>query len=169
MSRLKKYLPELIYGGVDGTVTTFAIVAGTVGASLSPSIILILGFANVLADGFSMAASNYLSHESEIELGDHSQSKDTPWKTSIATFISFVLIGLIPLFPFTLEMFGVDMQGKAFLTSCIFTGAAFLIVGFGRGVITGKNHIKSALTTLFIGGVAASISYIVGALLKGLA
>ncbi|MGE3279042.1 MAG: VIT1/CCC1 transporter family protein [Candidatus Altimarinota bacterium] len=60
-----KYLGSAVYGALDGTVTTFAVVSGVVGAELSPSIILILGFANLIADGFSMAASNYLSIKSE--------------------------------------------------------------------------------------------------------
>ena len=50
----RKYLSEFVYGGIDGIVTTFAVVAGAVGASLSSGIILILGFANLFADGFSM-------------------------------------------------------------------------------------------------------------------
>lgn len=54
-----EYLKEWVYGGIDGVVTTFAIIAGVAGASLSPTIILILGFANLIADGFSMAAGSY--------------------------------------------------------------------------------------------------------------
>ena len=56
---MKLHFDDFIYGSIDGAVTTFAIVAGVVGASLSPGIILILGFANLFADGFSMAAANY--------------------------------------------------------------------------------------------------------------
>ena len=63
-----KYLPEIVYGGIDGSVTTLAVVAGVVGASLSSTIILILGFANLMGDGFSMAASNYLSTKSRNDL-----------------------------------------------------------------------------------------------------
>ncbi len=61
------YLRDWIYGGIDGAVTTFAIVAGVVGAQLSMSIILILGLANLLADGFSMAASNYSGTKTELD------------------------------------------------------------------------------------------------------
>ena len=61
------YLRDWIYGGVDGSVTTFAIVTGVVGANLSPWIILVMGFANLFADGFSMAASNFLGTKSEHE------------------------------------------------------------------------------------------------------
>lgn len=59
------YIRDFIYGGIDGAVTTFAVVSGVSGAELSPSIVLILGFANLAADGFSMAASNYLGTRAE--------------------------------------------------------------------------------------------------------
>ncbi len=61
------YVRDWIYGGVDGAVTTFAVVSGVTGAQLSPSIVLILGFANLAADGFSMAASNYLGTRAELD------------------------------------------------------------------------------------------------------
>ncbi|HUE82465.1 MAG TPA: VIT1/CCC1 transporter family protein [Pyrinomonadaceae bacterium] len=61
------YLRDWIYGGIDGSVTTFAVVSGVAGAQLSPLIILIMGFANLLADGFSMAASNFLGTRAEHE------------------------------------------------------------------------------------------------------
>lgn len=57
--RQTSYLRDFVYGGIDGAVTTFAVVSGVVGASLSSNVILILGVANLVADGFSMAASNY--------------------------------------------------------------------------------------------------------------
>ena len=60
-------IEEFVYGATDGAVTTFAVVAGVVGAGLSPSIILILGFANLFADGFSMAIGNYLGSKSQKE------------------------------------------------------------------------------------------------------
>jgi vacuolar iron transporter family protein len=58
---------DFVYGAVDGSVTTFAVVAGVIGAELSPSIVLILGFANLFADGFSMAVGNYLSSKRRVE------------------------------------------------------------------------------------------------------
>lgn len=61
----KGVLRDAIYGAIDGTVTTFAIVAGVVGAGLSPFVIVVLGLANVLADGFSMAAANYSGAKAE--------------------------------------------------------------------------------------------------------
>lgn len=59
------YLRDWIYGGIDGAITTFAIVAGVVGGSLSWTVVLVLGVANLVADGFSMAASNYSGTKSE--------------------------------------------------------------------------------------------------------
>jgi vacuolar iron transporter family protein len=61
----RSYLRDWVYGGIDGSVTTFAVVAGVVGAHLSPGVILIIGMANVVADGFSMAASNFLGTKAE--------------------------------------------------------------------------------------------------------
>jgi VIT1/CCC1 family predicted Fe2+/Mn2+ transporter len=61
------YLRDFIYGGIDGAVTTFAIVAGAAGANLSDTVVLILGLANLFADGFSMAVSNFLGARAESE------------------------------------------------------------------------------------------------------
>ena len=61
------YLRDFVYGGIDGAVTTFAVVSGVVGAELAPAIILILGAANLAGDGFSMAASNYSGTRTEHE------------------------------------------------------------------------------------------------------
>ncbi len=69
---LRIYLGEIVYGGIDGSVTTFAIVAGSAGAHIDPSVVLILGFANLLADGFSMSVGNYSSTKAEIHR-DHRQ------------------------------------------------------------------------------------------------
>jgi VIT1/CCC1 family predicted Fe2+/Mn2+ transporter len=59
------YLRDWVYGGIDGTVTTFAVMAGVVGANLSAGIVIILGLANLLADGFSMAAANFTGTKAE--------------------------------------------------------------------------------------------------------
>ena len=65
--RIQDYLGEFVYGGIDGSVTTFAVVAGAAGANLESSIIIILGFANLIADGFAMSIGSYLSTKSEKE------------------------------------------------------------------------------------------------------
>lgn len=74
-----KYVGDFIYGANDGIITTFAIVAGAVGASLSPLVILVLGFANIVADGISMGASNYLGKRSEQDYA-RAQRKKEEWE-----------------------------------------------------------------------------------------
>ncbi len=78
------YLRDWVFGGIDGAVTTFAIVAGVAGAALSTKIILILGAANLLADGFSMAAGNYSGVKAEkddyerLRQMEHRHIRETP-------------------------------------------------------------------------------------------
>jgi VIT1/CCC1 family predicted Fe2+/Mn2+ transporter len=63
----KDYIAEFVYGGIDGAITTFAVVAGATGAHLSISVVIILGLANLIADGFSMSVGNYFSRKAEID------------------------------------------------------------------------------------------------------
>lgn len=65
--RRQSHLRDFIYGAIDGTVTTFAVVAGVAGAELSANIVIILGFANLIADGFSMAISNFLATRAAMQ------------------------------------------------------------------------------------------------------
>lgn len=67
------YLRDFVYGAIDGTVTTFAVVSGVAGAELSGSIVLILGAANLVGDGFSMAASNFLGIRAERQHRDRAR------------------------------------------------------------------------------------------------
>ena len=66
----KEYIAEFVYGGIDGVITTFAVVAGSAGAELAVPIVLILGFANLIADGFAMSVGSYFSAKSENESYD---------------------------------------------------------------------------------------------------
>ena len=70
------FLKDFIYGAIDGTVTTFAIVSGVYGAKLSSGVIIILGLANLIADGFSMGISNYLGTKSEEEQIENAKTKE---------------------------------------------------------------------------------------------
>lgn len=72
-----QYIKSLIYGGLDGIITTFAVVAGVAGASLSAGIVLILGFANLIADGLSMAIGDYLSTKAENEYKEIERKRET--------------------------------------------------------------------------------------------
>lgn len=167
----KKYLAEFVYGSIDGTVTTFAIVSGTIGAALNPTIILILGFANLFADGFSMAVSNYLSSQSERDLDalkgvKHDHKK--PRATAFATFASFVVVGFIPLASFVFAPLNSWLSENAFLAASVLTGITFFVVGAIKGMVTQKNRLREGIQTLGIGGIAACIAFFVGAFLKGI-
>jgi len=74
-----KYIKSVIYGGLDGTITTFAAVAGVAGAALSPGVVLIMGLANLVADGLSMSIGDYLSSKSESEY-EAAERKREAWE-----------------------------------------------------------------------------------------
>lgn len=164
----KRYLPEFVYGGTDGAITTFAIVSGVIGASLSSVVVLILGFVNLVADGFSMAVSNYLSIKSRNDI--LKKKEKNPGKSALVTFLSFFIIGFIPLSSFVLASATgnpvlVDSQ---FRNSFLFTAFALIIVGWFKGEITKKARLRSAVETFLIGGVAALLAFLVGRFLSGL-
>ncbi|MCH8244508.1 VIT1/CCC1 transporter family protein, partial [Patescibacteria group bacterium] len=110
--RFKKgiYIGDFVYGANDGIVTTFAVVAGATGAFLSPGIIIILGFANLLADGFSMGASNFLAIRSEKEVETRQRLKNgqeivpsgisVPLQHGAVTLFAFLGAGFVPLVPY---------------------------------------------------------------------
>ena len=77
------YLRDMVYGANDGIVTTFAVVAGVAGAALAPKVLLILGFANLIADGFAMAIGNYLGTKSENDFQDK-ERKMEEWEIKYA-------------------------------------------------------------------------------------
>lgn len=168
LDRVKKifkyYLGDIIYGANDGIVTTFAVVAGASGASLSSSVIIILGVANLVADGFSMGASRYLSLKSEHDLA-HDQGhvlahddKRSPLGDGVATFISFGVFGFIPLIPFIF----IGSDANLFLISAISTACAFFVMGSLRRLIINKNFFALGIETLLVGSLASAISYGLG-------
>jgi VIT1/CCC1 family predicted Fe2+/Mn2+ transporter len=70
------YLHDFIYGAIDGAVTTFAVVAGVQGAQLDESVVIILGVANLIADGFSMAVSNFLGSRAERQRRERARREE---------------------------------------------------------------------------------------------
>ena len=155
------HIGNIIYGANDGIVTTFAVVAGASGANLSSSIIIILGIANLAADGFSMGSSRYISLKSEHDSQTHQgfgKGVRSPLGDGLATFFSFGIFGFIPLIPFVFWS-GSD---NLFLISSLGTAAAFFVMGSLRRLIIPKNFIMLGLETLLVGGIASVISYGLG-------
>jgi len=154
-----KYLKSIVYGGLDGIITTFAIVAGVAGAALNANIVLILGFANLIADGISMATGDYLSTKADLEYRNK-KAKKKARKNAFITFISFVVFGFIPLFVYVLGIF-IEISNTFFI-SIILTGIALFTLGVFKSQITMKNSFKSGLEMLVIGGLAAGVAYFIG-------
>ncbi len=158
------YLSDMVFSASDGIVTTFAVVAGSAGASFGPQVVLILGFANLLADGFSMASGNYLGKESEIEFeeakGKDAKSEGAPLRHGIVTFITYNLAGLVPLLPFIFNM------QDPFAVSTAFVGIELFAIGIIRGLFTKRKILKSGMETFLVGGFAALVAYYVGFILE---
>lgn len=158
---MRYFISDIMYGASDGIVTTFAIVSGVVGAALNPVIVVIIGFVSLLADGFSMGTARFLSlratRELHGEVGDYREAV----VHAMATFFSFVMFGSLPLIGFLIP----QLADYPFLSSCIFTASALVVVGWTRGMITRVNPIRTSLETLLVGAVASSVAFGVGKLL----
>ena len=155
---VSKYLPDLIFGANDGIITTLAVVSGVVGASLSSTVILILGFANLLADGFSMGVSNVLSRRSDTGPEALPTLRHAA-PHGIATFAGFVVAGLVPLVSYLVPWF-VTFRFEA---ATVLALAALFAVGAGRARFTARGWLVSGLEMLLLGALAAAVAYGVGA------
>ena len=162
----RHYLGDLVYGANDGVITTFAIVAGVAGAGLDPRVVLILGFANLLADGFSMGASNFLSIRSAqaVEVADGLEiTEPYPFRHAVATLGSFVIVGLVPLLSYL-----VATDEMAFRIALVLTLATLFAVGAARSAVTMLSWWRAGLEMLVVGTLAAAVAYGVGALVAPL-
>jgi len=205
-----RYIRDVIYGASDGIVTTFAVVAGATGASLSSAVILILGFANLLADGFSMAAGNYLGIKSEVEYFKKEREREE-WEVEhipdaereevhqifvrkgLAAHLADKLVELITSnkkvwvdFMMTEELGIIASENLSPLKNALATFLTFIAAGFMPLVFFVLSYtfkltntfILSTMTTalslftglemLTIGGAAATVAYAVGFILKTL-
>lgn len=226
LNRFQDYIGEFVYGGIDGSVTTFAVVAGSAGAQLDSSIIIILGFANLIADGFAMSVGSYLSTKSEkqkyqkhknieywevdnlpekereevreiyaakgfegelleqvvtqitadkdrwvdvmmkeeLEMAEETKS---PIAMGAVTFISFIILGFIPLTIYVID-YTVGTEADLFLYSSVMTFIIFGLIGYAKSYVTNTSRIRGVFETLFLGGSAALLAYFVGDLLEKL-
>lgn len=227
-STFADYFKEVIYGGIDGIVTTFAVVAGFAGAAMSNSettqlsflVVLLFGLANLFADATSMGLGNFLSVRSEKDLYAAKRRQETRdletnpegevektirileakgfdseqattmagiyrtnqeyWTdfimqhdlemsdprgeneihTGLATFISFMVFGAIPLLPFMLQSEG-DPR-TAFLISSLGTFFALVMLGLLKWRVIGTKFWASLGEVVIVGSVAAVIAFMVG-------
>ena len=197
----KEYISVFVYGGIDGAITTFAVVAGATGAHADIQWVLIFGFANLIADGFSMSVGNYFSTKTENENFEKHKAieyweienlrekeveeireiyaakgfkgellekvvevitsnddvwvdtmmkeelemvKDTraPIKTAAATFISFNIIGIIPLLAYLAALWIDIPQEKLFWLSSFATAIGLAIIGSLKSFVTERSRLR---------------------------
>lgn len=181
--KLELYLGEFVYGGMDGCVTTFAVVAGSVGAKLPSEVIIILGFANLIADGFAMSVGAYLSHKTERDniakqgeikssntrkaddISMHPAGKKSPALIGAVTYAAFILIGLVPLSVYVIDFFR-PLQSDLFLRSCILTAIGFAFIGWLKAYVNDTPIYKGIMETLLLGTAAAAVAYFIGDFLE---
>jgi vacuolar iron transporter family protein len=153
------YLRDMVYGALDGVITTMAVLAGAQGAALSTRVALVLGMANLLGDGISMGASNYLGLRSEIEQSGGSVTAEAPWRHGLATLVAFVLVGAVPLAAFVVSSL---IGTGVFPAAVVLAAAALTGAGVVRAAFVGKTAARSALEMLSVGVLAGGAAYLVG-------
>lgn len=166
------YLSEFVYGGIDGAVTTFAVVAGATGARFDTKVLLVLGFANLIADGFSMGVGSYLSTKSQVELdakkGKKASDEPSPIINGITTYISFILVGLVPLLAYTIDLIFDLNSTNLFEISILLTALAFIVIGLLKSRVAKTPVVRAVLETLILGAIAAGFAYFLGDFLEKL-
>ncbi len=221
-SSVGRYIRDVVFGANDGIVTTFAVVAGATGANLPVHVVVIMGLANLLADGISMGLGGYLGDQTELayfrgqkaqeeweiahkpaaeeeevteifrswgftgedlqravfivkrnpavwvdlmmkyELGLVDDSSESAMKHGLAMFLSFALIGAVPLFSY---IFGLPLP---FQLSITFSALALFIIGALRSRFAPLRWWRAGLEMLGVGSLAAAVSYLVGLFLQHL-
>jgi VIT1/CCC1 family predicted Fe2+/Mn2+ transporter len=154
------YLRDFVYGALDGVITTLAVIAGSAGAKLPARVGIILGLANLVADGLSMGASNYLGLKSEIEQAGGSIDDEAPWRHGLATASAFVIIGSLPLAGYVL---GASWDVVPIVPAVCLAGVALLGAGAVRAPFVHRTVWISGLEMLAIGAAAGAAAYGVGA------
>ena len=158
----RHYIRDLVYGANDGLITTFAVVVGAVGGGLSPRAMLILGTANLFADGLSMGVGNYLSirsHESALAAQNAPEEEARPARHGVATLLAFIAAGAVPLLPFALG--AASDPGLAWSVALTFT--MLFTVGALRGLVTVERWWVAGLEMLTLGVAVAVAAYASGA------
>jgi VIT1/CCC1 family predicted Fe2+/Mn2+ transporter len=166
INRFNKYVGQIVFGAIDGIVTTFAVVSATVGAGLGSGVIIVLGLANLLADGISMGVSAYLSDKSEHDRDGRHPPRHHSVKKGVATFGSFVVVGFVPVVIYVIDYIldlGLD---NLFLISSVLAALAFAAIGWLKSFVTKEPKLLAVMETLTLGAIAAGVAYFIGNVLE---
>jgi VIT1/CCC1 family predicted Fe2+/Mn2+ transporter len=161
------YIRDLVYGAIDGVITTFAVVAGVTGGTLSPVTVLVLGIANLLADGLSMGVGNYLGIRSDERVREAQQLPEQeafPIRHGLATFVAFVIAGAVPLVPYVFP----GLTTNRFTLSTILSLVVLFTVGAARARVGTGTWWANGLEMLGLGAVVGAVAYYAGAFVAAL-
>jgi VIT1/CCC1 family predicted Fe2+/Mn2+ transporter len=156
------YIRDLVYGANDGVITTFAVVAAVTGGTLSPVTVLVLGVANLLADGLSMGVGNYLGIRSDERVREAQRLPEQeafPIRHGIATFAAFVAAGAIPLLPYVAP----GEAGNRFAWATGLSLAVLFTVGAARARVGSGTWWANGLEMLGLGVLVGAVAYYAGA------
>jgi VIT1/CCC1 family predicted Fe2+/Mn2+ transporter len=153
---LGHYLRDVVNGAVDGVITTLAVLAGASGAELEARVGVILGIANLVADGLSMGASNYLALKSELQQNGASIADEMPLRHGLATAAAFALFGAVPLLAYLAPR-------GSFAIAVALAVLALIAVGAVRARFAGKRFVRCATEVVAIALAASVAAYSVGA------
>lgn len=159
--RLAEKVGAEVFGAMDGTISTLAVIAGVAGATSNNFIILIAGLSAMLAEAISMGFSSYSSARVRERILGH---KKGVGKASVKEGVLFWLVtmggGAIPLIPF---VFSVRLDGISGLWLSALLSTLFLfIIGFYSGKITKRSPWKDGIFNAAVGMIAAAATYAVG-------
>jgi VIT1/CCC1 family predicted Fe2+/Mn2+ transporter len=167
LATVQHYLRDLVYGANDGIITTFAVVAGVAGGSLTERAVLIVGVANLVADGLSMAVGNYLSirsNESVRRAQSLPEEEASPARHGVATFLAFAVAGAVPLVAYLVP--GIAASERPLWAAAATLGALF---GFGslRAAVTNDRWWRCGFEMFGLGVVVAAVAYGAGLIVAG--
>jgi VIT1/CCC1 family predicted Fe2+/Mn2+ transporter len=152
------YIRDLVYGANDGIITRFAVVAGVTGGTLAPVTVLVVGVANLVADGLSMGVGNYLGIRSDERVREAQQLPEQeafPIRHGTATFLAFVTAGAVPLVPYVFSAVAADR----FVSSALLSLAVLFAVGAARARVGTGSWWTNGLEMLGLGVLVGAVSY----------
>ena len=149
-----------LLGGVDGVITSFAIVAGTHAGELDVDTLWIIGVSSLVADGLAMGVSEYLSSSSARAKGEQLEQRGetvaaSPLALGVACFVSFVLCGVVPTVLYALT------AGR--LAVAMFSLVELMLLGAARTRFTRERLLWGVAQTAALGAAAGAVAYGVGA------
>ena len=146
-----RHFRDWTYGATRGAVITFAIVAGAVGADLPATVILVVGLASLIANGFALAARNFIAAKEHYVL-----PTESALEVARLTFTACMVSGLIPLVAY-----------PAGLTICTLAAASsFFVIGVMKSRSLRIEWWRSGLDSLLIGLSAAALAFAAGHTLR---